>query len=86
MAQAMGILVFKTLESQGLKRTAQDIFYFAGIDKVRFKQPVIPGDQLSLEVTITRKKAAIIKASAVAKVGSDLVCTADLMIAYKGGE
>ena len=86
MAQAMGILVFKTLESQGMKRSDKDIFYFAGIDKVRFKQPVTPGDQLVLEVRITRQKGPIIKASAVAKVAQDIVCTADLMIAYKGGE
>jgi 3-hydroxyacyl-[acyl-carrier-protein] dehydratase len=86
MAQTMGILVFKTLEAQGIKRTSDDIFYFAGIDKVRFKQPVTPGDQLVLNVKITRQKGAIIKASAVATVEDSIVCTADLMIAYKGGE
>ncbi len=87
MAQTMGILVFKTMESQGVRRSGNgEIFYFAGIDKVRFKHPVVPGDQLILEVKITRQKGGIIKASAIAKVEENVVCTADLMIAYKGGE
>ncbi len=86
MAQTMGILVFKTLEAQGVRRNGKEIFYFAGIDKVRFKQPVTPGDQLVLKVKITRQKGAIIKASAEASVAETMVCSADLMIAYKGGE
>ncbi|MCX7122406.1 MAG: 3-hydroxyacyl-ACP dehydratase FabZ [Gammaproteobacteria bacterium] len=86
MAQTMGILVFKTMESKGVKRTGREIFYFAGIDKVRFKQPVIPGDQLVMNVKITRQKGGIIKASAVATVCETVVCSADLMIAYKGAE
>lgn len=86
MAQSMGILVFKTLEAEGLKRTAGDIFYFAGIDKVRFKQPVTPGDQLVMKVSILKRKRDVIKAMAVATVRDDVVCTAELMIAYKGGQ
>jgi 3-hydroxyacyl-[acyl-carrier-protein] dehydratase len=86
MAQSMGILVFKTLEAEGLQRTPNDIFYFAGIDKVRFKQPVIPGDQLMMNVTILKRKREIIKASAVATVQGNVVCSAELMIAYKGGQ
>lgn len=85
MAQAMGILAFKTLEAEGMKRSTQDIFYFAGIDKVRFKQPVTPGDQLIMTVTLTRRKREILKALAVARVRDDVVCSAELMIAYKGG-
>jgi 3-hydroxyacyl-[acyl-carrier-protein] dehydratase len=86
MAQTMGILVFKSMEAKGIVRTGQEIFYFAGIDKVRFKQPVTPGDQLILNVKITRQKAGIIKAAATASVADNVVCTADLMIAHKGGE
>lgn len=86
LAQAMGILAFKTFESEGIQRNGREIFYFAGIDKVRFKQPVMPGDQLILKVRFTRKKGGILKAAAQALVRDEVVCSAELMIAYKVGE
>lgn len=86
MAQAMGLLAYKTLEAEGKVRTGKEIFYFAGIDKVRFKQPVVPGDQLVMTVTLTKRKREVMKAEAVAKVGDNVVCSAELMIAYQWGE
>src|SRR5690606_33170688 len=47
MAQAAGILVFKT---RGTRPDAESLYYYVGIDSARFKRPVIPGDQLELEV------------------------------------
>ena len=85
MAQIMGILAVKTFESRGIEKTGNEIFYFAGIDKVRFKQPVIPGDQLIIEVKIIKQKKDIFKAAAVATVNDAVVCSAELMAAYKGG-
>lgn len=85
MAQALAVLAVKTLEARGVEKTGQEIFYFAGIDKVRFKQPVVPGDQLTLTVQITRQKKDIIKAQGIADVNNNVVCTAELMAAYKGG-
>ncbi len=85
MAQAMGLLAYKTLEAEGRIRTGNEIFYFAGIDKVRFKQPVVPGDQLVMTVTLTKRKREVIKAQAVATVAGTVVCTAELMIAYQWG-
>ncbi len=86
MAQAMGLLAYKTLEAEGKVRTGHEIFYFAGIDKVRFKQPVVPGDQLLMTVTLTKRKREVMKAQAVAMVAGTVVCSAELMIAYQWGE
>jgi 3-hydroxyacyl-[acyl-carrier-protein] dehydratase len=55
------------------------IYYFAGIDGARFKRPVEPGDQLTLEVQLDRMKAGIFKFKAKAKVGDELACEAELM-------
>src|SRR5674476_1352515 len=51
MAQAAAVLSFKTT---GLKPSEDTVYYFAGIDKARFKKPVIPGDRLELKVAIDR--------------------------------
>lgn len=84
LAQAMGVLAFKTLESEGVQRHADQIFYFAGIDGARFKRPVVPGDQLLLEIEILRHKRDIWKAAGKVTVDGDLACSAELMAAYKG--
>jgi 3-hydroxyacyl-[acyl-carrier-protein] dehydratase len=55
------------------------VYYFAGIDGARFKRPVEPGDQLTLEVQLERMKAGIFKFKAQAKVGDELACEAELM-------
>ena len=51
MAQAAAIVSFKTMDS---KPSDDSVYYFAGIDKARFKKPVSPGDQLVLNVKIDR--------------------------------
>lgn len=53
MAQASGILAFKTTEDLP---TDDSLFYFVGIDDARFKKPVEPGDQLVMEVTVLKRK------------------------------
>ena len=52
MAQAAAILSFKTIND---KPNEHSVYYFAGVDNARFKKPVIPGDQLHLNVSIERK-------------------------------
>jgi 3-hydroxyacyl-[acyl-carrier-protein] dehydratase len=84
MAQAMGILAFKTLEAEGIGRDPNKIFYFAGIDNARFKKPVMPGDQLLISVKLIKIKSDVIKAEAQVLVKDELVCSAELMGAYKG--
>ncbi|GIN89820.1 3-hydroxyacyl-[acyl-carrier-protein] dehydratase FabZ [Siminovitchia terrae] len=54
----------------------------AGIDKCRFKKQVKPGDQLRMEVEITRLKGAIGKGKGIATVDGDLVCELDLLFAF----
>jgi len=80
MAQASGILAFKTTESLP---TDDSLFYFVGIDDARFKKPVEPGDQVVMEVTVVKRKRDLWKFSAVATVDGKVVCSAELMCAKK---
>lgn len=75
LAQAAGLLVYC------ITREPDNFFYFAGIDKVRFKRVVQPGDQLHLHVELLRHKNAIWKFVAKAEVDGELACTAELMVA-----
>lgn len=54
----------------------------AGIDKCRFKKQVTPGDQLRLEVEITRLKGPIGKGKGIATVDGELVCELELIFAF----
>lgn len=78
LAQATGILAFKTTEK---KPDGTSLYYFAGIDNCRFKQPVVPGDQLVLEVEVVKAKRGIWKFTAEASVDGKVVASADLMCA-----
>lgn len=78
LAQTGAVLLLSQEEFKG------KIAYFAGIDQVRFKQVVRPGDILRLEVTLTRQRSSVGFASAKAYVDNNLVCTAELM--FKVGE
>jgi 3-hydroxyacyl-[acyl-carrier-protein] dehydratase len=59
------------------------LYFFAGIDNARFKQIVIPGDQLRLEVKLTGSKRDFWRLHCEAFVGDKLACSADLMSAVK---
>lgn len=76
MAQTAAILSFLTM---GVKPDENTIVYFVGIDNVRFKRPVGPGDQLKMDVEITRTSRGIWKYKAVASVDGQLAVEADLM-------
>jgi len=76
MAQAAGILVFRTL---GAKPDDKSVYYYAGIDKARFKKPVVPGDVLELEVTFERSLRGIGKFNCVARVDGQTVAEATIM-------
>jgi 3-hydroxyacyl-[acyl-carrier-protein] dehydratase len=80
MAQAAAILSFVTA---GHKAQSDTLYYFAGIDKARFKRPVIPGDQMRLEIALERELRGIAKFTARALVDGQLACEADLMCAYR---
>jgi len=80
MAQACGILAYLSLTP----REGYQMFHlFAGIDNARFKQIVVPGDQLRLEVELIGRKRDIWRMSGKALVDGKLACSADLMSASK---
>jgi 3-hydroxyacyl-[acyl-carrier-protein] dehydratase len=76
LAQAAGVLSFETL---GQKSDPGSVFYFVGIDGARFKRPVVPGDQLRLEVEIVRFARSISKFKGVATVEGQVAAEAELM-------
>jgi len=76
MAQAAAILSFRTM---GIKPDDKSVYYFAGIDRARFKKPVMPGDQLVLEVSIERTVRSVVKYAGKAYVGDVLVAEAELL-------
>lgn len=76
MAQAAAILSFRTM---GIKPDDKSVYYFAGIDRARFKKPVMPGDQLVLEVSIVRTVRNVVKYAGKAYVGDTLVAEAELL-------
>lgn len=80
LAQATGILAFKTTNT---KPDGTSLYYFAGIDNCRFKQPVLPGDQMIMEVELIKEKRGIWKFSAVAKVDDKVAASAEIMCAQQ---
>jgi 3-hydroxyacyl-[acyl-carrier-protein] dehydratase len=76
LAQAAAILSFKTL---GTLPDEKSVYYFVGIDDARFKRPVSPGDQLTLDVVIERNVRGMWKFGAQARVGDALAAEAKLM-------
>jgi len=76
LAQAAALLAF---ESFDISSQSNNVFYFAGIDGVRFKRPVEPGDQLILQIEVLRMKAGVMKFKAQAFVADELAVEAELM-------
>ena len=76
MAQAAAILSFRTM---GIKPDDKSVYYFVGIDGARFKKPVLPGDQLVLEVSIERNVRSVVIYAGKAYVGEALVAEAVLL-------
>ncbi len=63
--------------------TQNRVYYFTGIDKARFKQPVEPGDQLILEVEILRRIKNMWKCKGVATVDGKVAASAEMMFTFK---
>jgi 3-hydroxyacyl-[acyl-carrier-protein] dehydratase len=78
LAQATGLLGFRTMSST----PSDDLLYMlVGVDNVRFKRQVIPGDQLVLKVKLLKKSRIIWKFSCEATVDGGLVTAADMLCA-----
>lgn len=80
MAQAGGLLAYK---SSNTKAGDGIMYYFAGIDKARFRRMVVPGDQLRLEVKLLKSKRDIWMLEGEAYVGDELACSVEFMFARK---
>jgi len=74
MAQATGLLAMASAEVP-----KEAIYYLVGVDKARFKSPVVPGDQVHLEVEVIKNRREIWVFSAAAKVDGKVVASAEIM-------
>ncbi len=77
MAQTAGILTFVTA---GIYPDESVRFYFAGIDKARFRRPVVPGDQVKFTAVLERRIRTIWKYSITATVDGSEVASAEMMV------
>ncbi len=73
MAQVGGVLALKSLPPTG-----RPAVYLTGVDKAKFRKPVVPGDQLRVEVEVLRQRHPFWKMQGQAYVESDLVCEAEM--------
>lgn len=80
MAQAAGVLGFRTMDKQ-----AEDgsIYYLVGADNLRFKRPVVPGDRLQLEAKVISERRGLWKFDCKASVDGELVSSATILCAHR---
>jgi len=76
MAQLSGVLAFETKD----RRPADGYtYYLAGVDRARFKRPVVPGDQLMMESRILADKRGVMKFECKAFVDGEPACSAEII-------
>jgi 3-hydroxyacyl-[acyl-carrier-protein] dehydratase len=80
MAQAAGVLI---ISSDTGTSHHENIYYYVGIDDARFKKPVIPGDQLEVDVEVERMLRGIGKFSCVARVSGGVAAEATILLAMR---
>jgi 3-hydroxyacyl-[acyl-carrier-protein] dehydratase len=73
MAQTGGLLLLSEIPERDKK-----LFFLAAVDEARFRRPVVPGDQLRMEVTVLKWKVKFCKLQAVATVNGDVAAEAIL--------
>ncbi|MDT8451747.1 MAG: 3-hydroxyacyl-ACP dehydratase FabZ [Gammaproteobacteria bacterium] len=83
LAQATGLLGFRTMSEEP---SADLLYMLVGVDDVRFKRQVVPGDQLTLKAKLERRSKVIWKFSCEASVDGHVVTAANLLCAAKGKE
>lgn len=76
MAQCSALLGLREMSDE---ERAKKLFLFGGIDKARFRRPVVPGDQLILECEVLQRRSTTVKMRGVAKVADKVVAEADLL-------
>lgn len=80
MAQCTGILAFRTQE---VKPTGETMYYLAGVDNARFRQPAVPGDRLDFTVTTTGNKRGIWRFECETRIDDKVIASADLLCAER---
>lgn len=74
MAQCAGIYLLREIEDRDKK-----LFFFGGIDKVRFRKPVVPGDQLIMEIEMLQRRSGTVRMRGIAKVDGAVVAEAEML-------
>ncbi|MGB5159161.1 3-hydroxyacyl-ACP dehydratase FabZ [Desulfobacterium sp. N47] len=78
MAQAGGVL----FAVSNPDRKYGDPIYFMGMDKVRFRKPVVPGDQIIFDIKVLNMRTKVVKIAGIAKVDGKCVAEAELMATF----
>ncbi|OQX50352.1 MAG: 3-hydroxyacyl-[acyl-carrier-protein] dehydratase FabZ [Epsilonproteobacteria bacterium 4484_20] len=78
MAQAGGVLAFKSMDNASQEEIESKVVYFMSIDKAKFRSPVTPGDKLVYKIDVMKNKGAIWQLDAKAYVDDKLVAQAEL--------
>jgi 3-hydroxyacyl-[acyl-carrier-protein] dehydratase len=78
MAQAGAVLAAKSID----REFHNSLIYFMGIDKVKFRRPVTPGDQVIFEVKFLKQRAKVFKMAGIAYVDKKVVAEAELMATF----
>ncbi|HEX6085516.1 MAG TPA: 3-hydroxyacyl-ACP dehydratase FabZ [Thermoanaerobaculia bacterium] len=74
MAQCAAVLFLREIEDRDKK-----LFLFGGVDKARFRRPVVPGDQLILDCEVLQRRASTVKVKGLARVNDVVVAEAELL-------
>jgi 3-hydroxyacyl-[acyl-carrier-protein] dehydratase len=74
MAQCGAVLILRDIPDRDKK-----LFLFAGVDKARFRRPVVPGDQLRMVCEVVRRRSNSVKLHGTATVDGELVAEADML-------
>jgi len=78
MAQAGGVLAFKSMDGTSQEEIENKVVYFMSIDKAKFRAPVTPGDQLVYKINVIKNKGAVWQLDAKAYVDDKVVAQAEL--------
>jgi 3-hydroxyacyl-[acyl-carrier-protein] dehydratase len=78
MAQAGGVLAFKSMDIASQEEIENKVVYFMSIDKAKFRAPVTPGDQLVYKIDVIKNKGAVWQLDAKAYVDDKIVAQAEL--------
>ena len=78
MAQAGGVLAFKSMDNATQEEIENKVVYFMSIDKAKFRAPVTPGDKLVYKINVIKNKGAVWQLDAKAYVDDKVVAQAEL--------